>query len=159
MYHLQKIESPIGVVNIVADESHLLAVIPDISWHKYTKKFKNIKNSTNHITKETSTQLNEYFAKHRKTFNLPMFLNGTVFQKSAWNALLNIPYGETISYGEQAKRVGRPKAVRAIGGANGANPIAIIIPCHRVIGKSGKLTGYASGVDIKKYLLDLENQK
>ncbi len=158
MNYLQKIKSPIGVINIIANDANLLAVIPDVSWHKYEKNYPNIKNNHNNITQETCTQLKEYFAKKRVHFNLPILLLGTEFQKIAWNTLLNIPYGETISYSEQAKRAGRPKAIRAIGSANGANPISIIVPCHRVIGKSGKLTGYASGVDIKKYLLDLEKR-
>jgi len=159
MFYLQKIKSPVGEINIVADETHLLAVIPDINWHKYIKKFKGINDSGNKITQDTHSQLDEYFAKKRKNFNLPISLSGTDFQNKAWQALLDIPYGETISYIEQANRVGQPKAQRAVGGANGANPIAIIIPCHRVIGKSGKLTGYASGIKIKKYLLKLESQK
>jgi methylated-DNA-[protein]-cysteine S-methyltransferase len=101
-------------------------------------------------------QLRQYFAGQRRTFELPLDLVGTAFQRSAWLALADIPYGETVSYGEQARRLGRPTAVRAVGAANGRNPIAVILPCHRVIGGDGSLTGYAGGLDIKSALLDHE---
>ena len=101
-------------------------------------------------------QLDEYFAGTRKKFNLPLNINGTEFQVSVLEALRNIPYGETVSYGEIAKRIGRPKAVRAVGAANGRNPIPIVVPCHRVIGSSGDLTGFGGGLDTKEALLRLE---
>ena len=102
-------------------------------------------------------QLKEYFDKKRKVFDVKLDISqGTEFQQEAWKALLDIPYGETRSYQEQAAAVKNPKAVRAIGGANHNNPISIIIPCHRVIGKNGKLTGYGGGLFRKEYLLDLE---
>ena len=103
-------------------------------------------------------QLREFFEGKRRAFELPLDLRGTPSQKKVWQALTRIPYGKTISYGEQARRLGNPGAARAVGGANNRNPIAIIIPCHRVIGSSGHLTGYASGLKIKKFLLDLESQ-
>ncbi|MDO4816408.1 MAG: methylated-DNA--[protein]-cysteine S-methyltransferase [Bacillota bacterium] len=103
-------------------------------------------------------QLGEYFAGSRKEFELPLNPRGTEFQKSVWNALLEIPYGETASYGEIAAKIGNPKASRAVGMANNRNPIAIIIPCHRVIGAGGKLTGYAGGLDKKEFLLKLEKK-
>ena len=108
------------------------------------------------ILTKTKMQLDEYFAGKRKSFDLPIHFEGTEFQNKAWNALLKVPYGETRSYAEQAKLIGNPKAVRAIGRANGLNPISIIVPCHRIIGKSGKLTGFASGLKDKEYLLNLE---
>lgn len=101
-------------------------------------------------------QLTEYFAGTRKEFDLPVALNGTEFQVSVLKALQDIPYGETVSYGEIAKRIGRPKAVRAVGAANGRNPIPIVVPCHRVIGSSGDLTGFGGGLDTKEALLRLE---
>ena len=101
-------------------------------------------------------QLDEYFAGRRREFDLPLNPAGTEFQKKAWNALLTIPYGETRSYKEQADIVGNIKACRAVGAANGKNPISIFIPCHRVIGTNGTLTGYGGGIDIKKALLQLE---
>lgn len=102
------------------------------------------------------TQLTEYFSGQRKDFDLPLKLNGTEFQVSVLEALLEIPYGETTSYGAIAKQIGRPKAVRAVGAANGRNPIPIIVPCHRVIGSSGDLTGFGGGLDTKEALLRLE---
>lgn len=101
-------------------------------------------------------QLEEYFAGTRKDFDLPLNINGTEFQVSVLEALRNIPYGETVSYGEIARRIGRPKAVRAVGAANGRNPIPIVVPCHRVIGSSGDLTGFGGGLDTKEALLRLE---
>lgn len=101
-------------------------------------------------------QLDEYFAGKRKRFDLQLAPQGTEFQRAAWQALLEIPYGQTISYATQALRIGRPKAVRAIGLANGANPIAVIIPCHRVIGRDGSLTGFGGGLERKAILLRLE---
>jgi len=105
---------------------------------------------------EARRQLQEYFAGTRKTFDLPLRLTGTEFQVSVLEALQKIPYGETVSYGEIARRIGRPKAMRAVGAANGRNPIPIVVPCHRVIGSSGDLTGFGGGLDTKEALLRLE---
>jgi len=102
------------------------------------------------------TQLEEYFAGSRHDFELPLDLQGTEFQIAAWNALAEIPYGRTASYGQQAASIGRPKAVRAIGGANGRNPVAIVLPCHRIVGADGSLTGFGGGIEVKKWLLDHE---
>ncbi len=101
-------------------------------------------------------ELGEYFAGKRKSFNVKLAPEGTEFQRAAWKALTKIPFGQTRSYGEQAAAIGKPKAVRAIGAANGRNPIGIFIPCHRVIGANGTLTGYAGGLDKKEFLLKLE---
>jgi methylated-DNA-[protein]-cysteine S-methyltransferase len=101
-------------------------------------------------------QLREYFAGERREFDLPLRLSGTEFQVSVLQALQEIPYGETVSYGEIARRIGRPKAVRAVGAANGRNPIPIVVPCHRVIGSTGDLTGFGGGLDTKEALLRLE---
>jgi methylated-DNA-[protein]-cysteine S-methyltransferase len=98
-------------------------------------------------------QLAEYFAGERTSFDLPMQLEGSAFQRTVWHALTRIPYGQTISYGELARRVGRPAASRAVGLANGRNPISIVVPCHRVIGSSGALTGYGGGIERKRWLL------
>lgn len=103
-------------------------------------------------------QLDAYWRGELTTFDVPMDPVGTDFQKSVWAALTEIPYGETVTYGEIADRIGKPRAVRAVGRANGSNPIAVIVPCHRVIGANGSLTGYAGGLDKKRRLLDLENQ-
>jgi len=108
------------------------------------------------VIKQAAAQLTEYFAGKRKVFDLPLEFRGTDFQKSVWEALLEIPWGETKTYGEIAKRIGNPKAQRAVGMANNRNPIAVICPCHRVIGQDGSLTGYAGGLGRKEYLLKLE---
>ena len=107
---------------------------------------------------EAQRQLEEYFAGARTSFDLPLAPHGTSFQQAVWGALLDIPYGETRSYGQIAAAVGRPKASRAVGGACHCNPIAIIVPCHRVVGASGSLTGYAGGLDLKAALLALEQK-
>jgi methylated-DNA-[protein]-cysteine S-methyltransferase len=104
-------------------------------------------------------QLEAYFAGSRETFDVPLALAGTEFQRAVWAGLLEIPYGETISYGELAQRVGRPGASRAVGLANGRNPVAIIVPCHRVIGANGTMTGYGGGLDRKVWLLDHERNR
>jgi len=112
---------------------------------------------TSEIIKECKKQLDEYFNKERKNFDIPLLLVGSDFQKNVWDALIKIPYGKTSSYLELAKNIDNEKAVRAVANANGANCIAIIIPCHRVIGSDGSLTGYAGGLATKKKLLELEN--
>ncbi|MEA2462285.1 MAG: methylated-DNA-[protein]-cysteine S-methyltransferase [Acidobacteriota bacterium] len=104
-------------------------------------------------------QLREYFAGGRKTFDVELAPKGTPFQLDVWNALCEIPYGDTITYAELARRIGRPAAVRAVGAANGANPIPVIVPCHRVIGTNGTLTGYGGGIDRKQFLLTLEGRR
>ncbi|EJL6393485.1 methylated-DNA--[protein]-cysteine S-methyltransferase [Vibrio navarrensis] len=105
------------------------------------------------------TQLNEYFLGKRTQFDLPIAAKGTAFQMQVWQALTTIPYGETWSYQELANAVGNPKAVRAVGLANGKNPVSIVVPCHRVIGKNGKLTGYAGGIERKQWLLERESNQ
>ncbi|HYI11089.1 MAG TPA: methylated-DNA--[protein]-cysteine S-methyltransferase [Thermoanaerobaculia bacterium] len=106
-----------------------------------------------------ATELTEYFAGKRKMFTIPLAPRGTPFQLAVWNELLRIPYGSTISYAELARRIGKPSAVRAVGAANGANPIPVIIPCHRVIGANGTLTGYGGGLERKQWLLALEGER
>jgi methylated-DNA-[protein]-cysteine S-methyltransferase len=108
--------------------------------------------------REIVQQLSEYFDGKRTRFELPLDVEGTAFQKSVWNELLRIPYGETRSYGDIAKALGRPSAARAVGMANHNNPVAIVIPCHRVVGQNGSLTGYAGGLHLKEQLLSIERQ-
>lgn len=110
------------------------------------------------LAKKAYKQLQEYFQEKRTQFTLPLQLQGTEFQKRVWQQLCQIPYGSTCSYKDIAIKIGNEKAVRAVGGANNKNPIMIVVPCHRVIGVSGALTGYACGLDVKKYLLDLESK-
>ncbi|MDR2964184.1 MAG: methylated-DNA--[protein]-cysteine S-methyltransferase [Treponema sp.] len=143
---------PCGLIITEEDKA-----ICGVSFCKTRKDFvKNTAANETPLIKKTVQQLDEYFSKKRKTFNLPLSLNGTEFQLKVWNTLQKIPYGETCSYGELAKMIGNPKASRAVGMANNKNPVVIIIPCHRVIGADGSLTGYAGGLDIKKILLGLE---
>ena len=110
------------------------------------------------LTEETFRQLGEYFAGTRREFSLPYVLRGTEFQKQVWEALRTIPYGQTRSYRDMAALAGNPKAVRAVGAANGKNPLWIILPCHRVVGADGSLTGYAGGLEMKRALLELERR-
>lgn len=111
---------------------------------------------TSPVIEDAAVQLDEYFKGTRRTFSIPLLFTGTDFQKRVWNALLEIPYGKTVSYGEIAGQTGRLSAVRAVANANGANAISIFVPCHRVIGSNGALTGYRGGLHAKKYLLDIE---
>jgi methylated-DNA-[protein]-cysteine S-methyltransferase len=148
------VESPIGALLLTSERTVLHGLYfstgnkargADAEWERYDEPFRRAKR-----------QLGEYFAGERKQFDLEIDPPGTEFQKSVLTALLEIPYGETRSYLEIAERIGNPKAVRAVGGANGNNPIAVIIPCHRVIGKNGSLTGFGGGLDLKSKLLGLE---
>jgi methylated-DNA-[protein]-cysteine S-methyltransferase len=115
-----------------------------------------VENQDHPILLETERQLEEYFRGRRKAFALKLHLKGTTFQNSVWQALLGIPFGETRSYGQLARQLGNPRAMRAVGAANTRNPISIVVPCHRVIGASGKLTGFAGGLETKAHLLALE---
>ncbi len=154
-YHT--LETAIGKIHIAADANNLLVVtFADTNWERIKKNYSDIQYKKNRIITKTEEQLLEYFAGERTEFTLPIAFSGTEFQVKTWQALLTIPYGETRSYSEQAAIIGNPKAVRAVGRTNGLNPIGIVVPCHRVIGKSGKLTGYAGGLDIKEFLLQLE---
>ncbi len=143
----QYLNSPIGFIKITANNEAINEVI-------FVENEK--EDNPNALTQEVTNQLMEYFEGKRKVFNLPLSPIGTSFQQAVWEALCSIPYGETRSYGEIAKMIGNPKASRAVGMANNRNPISIIIPCHRVIGASGKLVGYGGGINKKIYLLDLE---
>lgn len=117
-----------------------------------------IHEGTTPVIEKAAAELDEYFAGKRKAFDIPLLFTGTEFQKAVWQALLDIPYGNTISYKEQAMRIGKPTAIRAVANANGANPISLFAPCHRVVGSDNSLTGYGGGIKIKEYLLNLENQ-
>ena len=152
----KQIPSPVGPIYLVADSKSLRAITFATNWPAMPPG-KAGTAGDNPILSKAQRQLEEYFAGRRTDFELPITLTGTPFQKKTWQALLTIPYGETRSYSQQAQIIGNPKAVRAVGRTNGLNPIAIVVPCHRVIGKSGKLTGYAGGLEIKRFLLELEN--
>ena len=149
-------KSPIGTIFIAANHDALLAIAFENNWPTVKASLGDLKRGSNPVITQCKQQLNEYFAGVRKDFDLPVAFSGTEFQKQSWHALKMIPYGTTRSYADQARSIGNPKAVRAVGSANGKNPISIVIPCHRVIGKSGKLAGYGGGLAAKKYLLNLE---
>ena len=145
-----KMNSPLGELYIFEEDNKIVQISTS-----YTPA-KECREEMYELLSNTVGQLNEYFAGTRKTFSIPLDMRGTEFQKRVWNALLEIPYGETWSYKQLAEFINNPKAVRAVGGANHNNPIMIIVPCHRVIGSNGSLTGYAGGLDMKEYLLNLE---
>lgn len=155
--HYGWMESPVGELLIAADD----AVLRMIRFRegRYPGQVEDGWRKGGAVVEETRRQLGEYFRGRRRRFDLPLAPAGTPFQLRAWSALQEIPYGATCSYGEQARAMGTPRAVRAVGAANGRNPIPIVVPCHRVIGGNGTLTGYAGGVGIKRFLLELEQQQ
>ena len=150
--------SPVGILKLVATENALVAVLWENENPKRVRLAELIEQVHHPILLETQKQLREYFAGTRQQFDLPLDFEGTVFQKKVWQALLSIPFGETRSYRDIAEQVGNIKAVRAVGAANGKNPISIIAPCHRVVGVNGKLVGFAGGLNNKEILLGLEKQ-
>jgi methylated-DNA-[protein]-cysteine S-methyltransferase len=151
-----RLESPVGRLDLVASDEALVAVL----WERDRPdrvRLEPLVEAVDHpILSLTARQLGEYFAGERRAFDIPLEFRGPEFQKSVWQALLTIPFGETRTYGQIAQQIGRPTASRAVGAANGANPISIIAPCHRVIGADGSLTGFAGGMENKRLLLNLE---
>ncbi len=147
-------DTPIGRLLLIADERGLRGVF--MEQHRHGPTGIGASAPMRHRSTETRRQLDEYFAGQRRAFELPLAAEGTPFQLAVWHELEQIPYGQTCSYGEIAKRVGRPAASRAVGAANGRNPISIIVPCHRVIGSTGALTGYGGGESRKRWLLEHE---
>jgi methylated-DNA-[protein]-cysteine S-methyltransferase len=150
------IESPVGKLKLVASDKGLVAVLWENDNPRRVRLSELVEDKQHPVLLETERQLGEYFEGKRKTFSIALDMRGTPFQKSVWEALLAIPFGETRSYGQLAKQLGSPQAVRAVGAANGRNPLSIIVPCHRVIGSTGKLTGFAGGLSTKAHLLGLE---
>ncbi|HEY6763797.1 MAG TPA: methylated-DNA--[protein]-cysteine S-methyltransferase [Candidatus Sulfotelmatobacter sp.] len=152
------IESPVGKLKLVASDKGLVAIL----WEKDSARrvpLSDLVEDEHHpVLLETERQLGEYWVGARRQFSVALDLRGTRFQKDVWGALLAIPFGETRSYGQLAKLLGNPQAMRAVGAANGRNPVSIIVPCHRVIGSSGKLTGFAGGLETKAQLLSLEKK-
>jgi methylated-DNA-[protein]-cysteine S-methyltransferase len=145
-------DSPVEKLTIITSSQGLHAIL----WNNEEITEALTHSSTEKTIVKTKQQLTEYFEGKRKVFDLPLILNGTDFQIQTWKQLLKIPYGKTISYGEQAERVGNKNKARAVGMANGQNPISIIVPCHRVIGNNGTLIGFGGGLDKKAFLLKLE---
>ena len=148
--------SPVGTLKLVANDKALVAVLWENENPKRVRLAELIEQTHHPILLETQKQLSEYFAGKRQQFDLPLDFEGTEFQQKVWQALLTIPFGETRSYRDIAEQVGNVNAVRAVGAANGKNPISIIAPCHRVVGANGKLVGFAGGLDNKEILLKLE---
>ncbi len=149
------VESPIGPLTLVGDGEALSGLYMEL----HTPAARPVPSQSirdDRAFATARTQLAEYFAGERTAFDLPLRLTGTPFQLEVWSALQAVPYGETVSYGELARRIGQPAAVRAVGLANGRNPVSIVVPCHRVIGSNGSLTGYGGGLDRKRHLLGLE---
>lgn len=153
---LKNITTPLGKMIAIADEQTLLLL--DFENSKYINQNmpQSYSEQYNEILERTERELHDYFNGKLKYFSIPIQFSGTEFQRKVWKELLKIPFGETISYQEQALRLNAPNSVRAVANANSKNKIAIIIPCHRVIGKNKKLTGYAGGLDKKEFLLNLE---
>jgi methylated-DNA-[protein]-cysteine S-methyltransferase len=154
MYYSAKYDSPVGLLTLISTETALAAIL----WandHPDRVKLPGSRpvESEHDILKMTIQQLSEYFGRERKAFDLPLVLHGTDFQQQVWKALLQIPFGQIMSYGQLAKHLGNPDASRAVGAANGKNPISIVVPCHRVVASNGNLTGFAGGVEVKRQLL------
>jgi methylated-DNA-[protein]-cysteine S-methyltransferase len=155
-YVYKMIESPVGQLKLIASTRGLAAVLWENDDPRRVRLGPMKRDPGNKFLKLAEQQLDAYFKGRLKKFTVPLDFKGTDFQKSVWAALLTIPFGETRSYGEIARQIGRPDASRAVGAANGRNPVSIIVPCHRVIGADGSLTGYGGGLQRKQALLELE---
>ncbi len=152
------IDSPVGKLKLVASEKGLVAILWENDNPRRVVLGDMRKADRQPILDDAERQLKEYFAGRRQGFSIPLDMRGTPFQQSVWEALLAIPLGETRSYGQLAKQLGKPTAMRAVGAANGRNPISIVVPCHRVIGSSGQLIGFAGGLEAKERLLKIESE-
>ncbi len=148
----QYLQCPLGTLRLVSDGEHLVSIEFDGQHGSGQEQ----QEREDRVLRSCASQLREYFAGERRQFDLPLAPGGTDFQRSVWQALEKIPYGERRSYRDLARAIARPKAVRAVGAANGRNPLPIVVPCHRVVGSDGSLTGFAGGLEAKKLLLDLE---
>ncbi|MCU5774218.1 methylated-DNA--[protein]-cysteine S-methyltransferase [Erwiniaceae bacterium BAC15a-03b] len=158
-YYCKLFTSPVGTLTLIASDKGLAAILWENDNPLRVRLPPLTENNQHPILLETERQLQRYFAGTLQRFDLPLDFVGTEFQKKVWAALVAIPFGETRSYGEIARQIGHPTAVRAVGAANGKNPISIVAPCHRVIGANGKLTGFAGGLSTKAFLLDIEAGK
>jgi len=152
------LQSPVGRLKLVASDVGLVAILWEKDDPDRVPLGAMVEKPDHAVLAETSCELGDYFAGQRQAFAVKLDFRGTEFQKAVWAALVGIPYGETRSYGQLAQQLGRPGASRAVGAANGRNPISIIAPCHRVLGSNGALTGFAGGLDAKRYLLDHERR-
>ena len=152
----KRVLSPVGTLTLVATDEGLAAILWENDRPRRVRLNLQEEANSHPVLVEAERQLGEYFAGRRTRFALTLDLSGTAFQRTVWSALMTIPFGETRSYAEIARQIGNPRAVRAVGAANGRNPVAIVAPCHRVVGSNGALTGFAGGLDIKARLLALE---
>ena len=152
----KRVASPVGTLTLVATDAGLAAILWENERPHRVRLNLEAEHATHPVLVEAERQLDEYFAGRRKRFALKLDVSGTAFQRKVWNALLTIPFGETRSYAEIATQIGHPRAARAVGAANGRNPLSIVAPCHRVVGSTGALTGFAGGLDVKARLLALE---
>ncbi|AMK23727.1 MULTISPECIES: methylated-DNA--[protein]-cysteine S-methyltransferase [unclassified Sphingobium] len=157
-YAYRMMASPVGELTLVASGTGLAAVLWENDDPKRVRLEPRVERGDHPLLDKAGQQLGEYFAGQREAFDLPLDFNGTDFQRCVWAALLTIPFGETRSYADIASQIGKPSAYRAVGSANGRNPISIIAPCHRVVGTNGALTGFAGGLKAKQYLLGLEGR-
>ncbi|MGI4837809.1 MAG: methylated-DNA--[protein]-cysteine S-methyltransferase [Janthinobacterium lividum] len=155
-YYCKPLPSPVGVLTLVASDSGLTAILWEVERPNRVRLGEMMPVDSHVVLDETARQLDEYFAGQRQRFELPLDFVGTAFQQKVWQALLTIPFGQTRTYSQIAAQIGHPTAVRAVGAANGRNPISIVAPCHRVIGASGELTGFAGGLLAKQVLLKIE---
>jgi methylated-DNA-[protein]-cysteine S-methyltransferase len=150
------VDTPVGKLKLVASGKGMVAILWENDEPKRVRLTEMVEDDQQSVLVQAERQLKEYFAGERREFDLPLDMRGTPFQRDVWEALLSIPFGETRSYGELATQIGRASASRAVGAANGRNPLSIVVPCHRVIGSTGRLTGFAGGLDVKERLLGLE---
>ena len=154
------LSTPIGVITLIASDQGITRILfPTESLQDVGLGDLPPAEDADPVLDEAVTQLGEYFAGDRREFDLPLDLHGTEFQRQAWMALADVPFGSTTTYGAQAERIGRPGAFRAVGSANGQNPVPIVLPCHRIIGADGSLTGFGGGLDLKQKLLDHEQSQ
>ena len=158
-YVFKTIETPVGELKLVASQKGLVAILWENDDPRRVPLGPMTEDPQHKILRDAERQLGDYFKGRLKTFTVPLDFQGTDFQKRVWKALLTIPFGETRSYGEIARQLGKPTASRAVGAANGRNPISIMAPCHRVVGATGQLTGFAGGLKAKNRLLTLEGRK
>ncbi|MQY05366.1 methylated-DNA--[protein]-cysteine S-methyltransferase [Actinomadura macrotermitis] len=156
MRHHTVLDSPVGPLTLVADDDGITGLYMDLQRHRPQQETFGGRNDDDPRFAAAAEQLTAYFAGELTTFDLPLSLHGTPFQRTVWEALQTIPYGETVSYGQLAQEIGKPSASRAVGLANGKNPVGVIVPCHRVVGSTGGLTGYGGGLERKRFLLDFE---
>jgi methylated-DNA-[protein]-cysteine S-methyltransferase len=158
-YAFKTIASPVGRLKLVASGKGLAAILWEDDDPKRVRLGELVEDADHPVLREAERQLDEYFAGQRTEFSIALDMAGTDFQTQVWRALLTIPFGETRSYADIARQIGNPKACRAVGAANGRNPLSIIAPCHRAIGSNGALTGFAGGLDAKRFLLALEGHR